>query len=330
MESKRIDYTAPPLLEVKNLKKYFPVRSGILQRAKEWCKAVDDISFSIAKGETVGLVGESGCGKTTAGLSILRLINPTSGQIRFEGTDIMDLEGKQLRETRRQMQIIFQDPFSSLNPRMQIGEAVGEGLRIHKLGSASDRRDQIIALLRRVGLEDYHYKRYPHEFSGGQRQRIGIARALALQPKFIVADEPVSALDVSIQAQMLNLLMDLQKEFDLTYLFVAHNMSVVDHISDRVAVMYLGKLVEIAFPDEIFRQPLHPYSQALISAIPVANPRRKSKRVILEGDVPSPLNPPAGCHFHPRCPVAVDQCSVEEPVLRQVNQDHWAACWLVE
>jgi len=317
------------LIEVKNLKKYFPVRSGILQRTNDWCKAVDDVSFTINKGETVGLVGESGCGKTTVGLSILRLLNPTAGDINFEGTDILSLKGEEFRTMRRQMQIIFQDPFSSLNPRMQIGQSIAEGLRIHGIGTANERRDQVIELMRRVGLEDYHYKRYPHEFSGGQRQRIGIARALALRPKFIVADEPVSALDVSIQAQMLNLLKDLQQDFDLTYLFIAHNMSVVDHISDRVAVMYLGKLVELALPDEIFRQPLHPYSQALMSAIPVANPRRKSERVILEGDVPSPFDPPSGCRFHTRCPVAEDRCKVEEPPLLEIKPDHWAACWLV-
>ena len=317
------------LIEVKNLKKYFPVRSGILQRTNDWCKAVDDVSFTINKGETVGLVGESGCGKTTVGLSILRLLNPTAGDINFEGTDILSLKGEEFRTMRRQMQIIFQDPFSSLNPRMQIGQSIAEGLRIHGIGTANERRDQVIELMRRVGLEDYHYKRYPHEFSGGQRQRIGIARALALRPKFIVADEPVSALEVSIQAQMLNLLKDLQQDFDLTYLFIAHNMSVVDHISDRVAVMYLGKLVELALPDEIFRQPLHPYSQALMSAIPVANPRRKSERVILEGDVPSPFDPPSGCRFHTRCPVAEDRCKVEEPPLLEIKPDHWAACWLV-
>ena len=321
--------SAIPLVEVKNLAKYFPVRSGILQRVRDWCKAVVDVSITINKGETVGLVGESGCGKTTVGLSILRLLKPTSGQILFEGTDLMSLKGEALREMRRQMQIIFQDPFSSLNPRMQIGESVAEGLRIHRIGNARERRDQVIDLLRRVGLEDYHYKRYPHEFSGGQRQRIGIARALALRPKFIIADEPVSALDVSIQAQMLNLLKDLQQDYDLTYLFIAHNMSVVDHISDRVAVMYLGKLVEIATPDEIFRQPLHRYTQALMSAIPVANPRRKSKRIILEGDVPSPFNPPSGCRFHTRCPVAEPRCAVEEPTLNEVRPGHAAACWLV-
>ncbi len=329
METTMTQNAPRTLIEVKNLTKYFPVKRGILQRTKEWCKAVDDVSFTINHGETVGLVGESGCGKTTVGLSMLRLITPTSGEIHFEGTDILALEGDELREMRREMQIIFQDPFSSLNPRTPIGQSVAEGLQIHKIGTPRERRDQVFELLRRVGLEDYHAKRYPHEFSGGQRQRIGIARALALRPKFIVADEPVSALDVSIQAQMLNLLKDLQGEFDLTYLFVAHNMSVVDHISDRVAVMYLGKLVEIATPDEIFRQPLHPYSQALMSAIPVADPRRKSSRVVLEGDVPSPFNPPSGCRFHTRCPVAVDHCSVEEPELLEVQPDHWVACWLV-
>jgi len=317
---------ACPLIEVEHLVKYFPVRRGVFQRTKEWVKAVDDISFTINAGETLGLVGESGCGKTTAGLSMLRLLEPTSGEIRFDGVDVLKLEGESLRAMRRQMQIIFQDPFSSLNPRMLVGEAVAEGLRIHRMGNAQERSDQAIRLLRRVGLEDYHAKRYPHEFSGGQRQRIGIARALALNPKFIVADEPVSALDVSIQAQMLNLLRDLQEEFDLTYLFVAHNMSVVEHISDRVAVMYLGRLVEIAPSDEIFHRPLHPYSKALMSAIPVASPHRRADRIILEGDVPSPFRPPSGCRFHTRCPEAREECSAVEPQLVEVSPDHWVAC----
>jgi peptide/nickel transport system ATP-binding protein/oligopeptide transport system ATP-binding protein len=319
----------PALIDVDNLVKYFPVRKGLLQRTKDWVKAVDNVSFDIQEGETLGLVGESGCGKTTVGLSILRLLDDIRGQIRFDGVDVLKLKGNQLQEIRRQMQIIFQDPFSSLNPRMQIGQAVAEGLRIHRLGSAQERRDGAIELLRKVGLEAYHAKRYPHEFSGGQRQRIGIARALALRPRFIIADEPVSALDVSIQAQMLNLLKDLQEEFQLTYLFIAHNMSVVEHISDRVAVMYLGKIVEIASSDEIFRHPLHPYCQALMSAIPVANPHRKSERIILEGDVPSPLNPPSGCRFHTRCHLATDHCAQEEPQLLQMRPDHWVACWLV-
>jgi peptide/nickel transport system ATP-binding protein/oligopeptide transport system ATP-binding protein len=320
----------PPLVQVKDLVKYFPVRGGLFQRVRGWCQAVDHVSFSIVKGETLGLVGESGCGKTTIGLTLLRLLEPTSGQILFEGQDTLPLKGAQLKALRRQMQIIFQDPYSSLDPRMPVGSSVAEGLRIHRIGSARERADQMIEILRKVGLEDYHAKRYPHEFSGGQRQRLGIARALALRPKLIVADEPVSALDVSIQAQMLNLLKDLQGEFDLIYLFIAHNMSVVEHISDRVAVMYLGKIVEMASSEDIFRRPLHPYTQALMSAIPVPDPERKRQRIILEGDVPSPLNPPSGCRFHPRCPVAIEQCSMEEPVFKEVERNHSVACWLVE
>ena len=318
------------LVEVVDLVKYFPFRSGLLQRVSDHVKAVDHVSFSIIEGETLGLVGESGCGKTTIGLALLRLIETTSGQIFFQGKEISTLKGNELKELRREIQIIFQDPFSSLDPRMLIGESVIEGLRIHRIGSAQDRRDQMVEILRKVGLEDYHAKRFPHEFSGGQRQRIGIARALALRPKLIVADEPVSALDVSIQAQMLNLLRDLQEEFHLTYLFIAHNMSVVEHISDRVAVMYLGKIVEVASSDDIFQNQLHPYTQALMSAIPIPNPRRERSRIILKGDVPSPLNPPSGCRFHPRCPVAFDQCSLEEPELKEVHQGHWAKCWLVD
>ncbi len=318
------------LVEVVDLVKYFPFRSGLLQRVSDQVKAVDHVSFSIIEGETLGLVGESGCGKTTIGLALLRLIETTSGQIFFQGKEISKLKGNELKEFRREMQIIFQDPFSSLDPRMLIGESVIEGLRIHRIGSAQDRRDQMVEILRKVGLEDYHAKRYPHEFSGGQRQRIGIARALALRPKLIVADEPVSALDVSIQAQMLNLLRDLQDEFHLTYLFIAHNMSVVEHIADRVAVMYLGKIVEVASSDDIFQNPLHPYTQALMSAIPIPNPRRERSRIILKGDVPSPLNPPSGCRFHPRCPVAFDRCSLEEPELNEVHHGHWGACWLIE
>lgn len=318
-----------PLVEVNNLVKYFPVRGGLLQRTTGWVQAVDHVSFSIFKGETLGLVGESGCGKTTIGLSLMRLLEATSGQILFEGQDILKLKGAELKTLRRQMQIIFQDPFSSLDPRMPIGESVVEGLLIHKIGSARERNDEMIEILHKVGLEDYHAKRYPHEFSGGQRQRIGIARALALRPKLIIADEPVSALDVSIQAQMLNLLKDLQEEFDLTYLIVAHDMSVVDHISDRVAVMYLGKIVELASSENIFRESLHPYTQALMSAIPMPDRRRRRQRIILEGDVPSPLNPPGGCRFHPRCPVAIPQCSVEEPEFKEAEPNHWVACWLI-
>jgi oligopeptide/dipeptide ABC transporter ATP-binding protein len=275
-------------------------------------------------------VGESGCGKTTVGRTILRLIEPTSGSINFDNTDILTLRGKEMKEMRRNMQIIFQDPYASLDPRMPIGESIAEGLKIHHVGTPRERFETVIEMLRKVGMEDYHARRYPHEFSGGQRQRIGIARALALRPKFIVADEPVSALDVSIQSQVLNILKELQRDFGLTYLFIAHNLSVVEHISDRVAVMYLGKMVEMADRDELFRNPLHPYTQALMSAIPVPDPTLIRDRIILEGDVPSPLNPPGGCRFHPRCPVALDVCGVEEPVFREVSLDHWVACWRVE
>ncbi len=316
-------------IQVKNLKKYFPVRGGVLQRVVAWVQAVDDISFTVRDGETLGLVGESGCGKTTVGRTILRLTEPSGGKVLLDGTDVFSLRGKALKEMRRNMQIIFQDPYASLDPRMPIGESVMEGLKIHGIGTAAERYDKTIAMLRKVGLEDYHARRYPHEFSGGQRQRIGIARALTLQPKFIVCDEPVSALDVSIQSQVLNILKDLQQEFGLTYLFIAHNLSVVEHISNRVAVMYLGKMVELAGRDELFRNPLHPYTQALMSAIPIADPRIKRERIILKGDVPSPLNPPSGCRFHPRCPVAMEVCSRQEPQFQEVSPEHFAACWRV-
>jgi oligopeptide/dipeptide ABC transporter ATP-binding protein len=318
------------LVQVKNLVKYFPVRGGVLQRVVAWVQAVDDISFTIRQGETVGLVGESGCGKTTVGRTILRLIEPTSGEVTFDGTEVFKLRGRELKEMRRNMQIIFQDPYASLDPRMPIGESISEGLKIHNIGNTHERFQTVIEMLRKVGMEDYHARRYPHEFSGGQRQRIGIARALALRPKFIIADEPVSALDVSIQSQVLNILKELQREFGLTYLFIAHNLSVVEHISDRVAVMYLGKMVEFADRGELFRNPLHPYTQALMSAIPIPNPKIKRERIILQGDVPSPLNPPSGCRFHPRCPVAFEHCAIQEPPFREVSQDHWAACWRVE
>ncbi|HNT25649.1 MAG TPA: dipeptide ABC transporter ATP-binding protein [Anaerolineales bacterium] len=318
-----------PLIEVKELVKYFPVRGGLLQRTVAWVQAVDNVSFFIRQGETVGLVGESGCGKTTVGRTMLRLIEPTSGSVTFNGTDILSLQGRDLKDIRRHMQIIFQDPYASLDPRMPIGESIAEGLKIHKIGTPRERFETTIEMLRKVGLEDYHARRYPHEFSGGQRQRIGIARALALRPKFIVADEPVSALDVSIQSQVLNILKELQREFGLTYLFIAHNLSVVEHISDRVAVMYLGKMVEMAARDELFRNPLHPYTQALMSAIPVPDPTLKRERILLEGDVPSPLNPPGGCRFHPRCPVALDVCNQEEPPFRDVGKEHYVACWRI-
>jgi len=318
------------LVEVEHLVKYFPVRAGLLQRVVNQVKAVDDVSFVVRKGETLGMVGESGCGKTTVGRSMLRLIEPTSGSVRFEGKDVLALKGKELKAVRRDMQIIFQDPYASLDPRVPIGESVIEGLHIHKIGTPKERTDIMMETLKKVGLEDYHARRYPHEFSGGQRQRIGIARALALRPSFIICDEPVSALDVSIQSQVLNILKDLQSEFGLTYLFIAHNLSVVEHVSDRVAVMYLGKMVELTTREELFRNPLHPYTKALMSAIPVPNPRLKRQRVILKGDVPSPLNPPKGCRFHPRCPVAIEQCSQEEPQFLEVNPDHFVACWLAK
>ncbi len=318
------------LVEVKHLRKYFPVRGGILQRVVGWVQAVDDVSFTIRAGETLGLVGESGCGKTTVGRTILRLIPATEGKVFFDGHDVFALNRDELKRLRRNMQIIFQDPYSSLDPRVPVGDSIAEGLLVHGIGDRRQRHEIVIETLEKVGLTAEHARRYPHEFSGGQRQRIGIARALALRPKFIVCDEPVSALDVSIQSQVLNLLRDLQREFGLTYLFIAHNLSVVEHISDRVAVMYLGKLVELADRDELYRNPLHPYTQALMSAIPIPDPRLKRERIILKGDVPSPLNPPSGCRFHPRCPVAFDLCSQQEPEFREVGAGHYAACWRVE
>lgn len=318
------------LLVVKNLVKHFPVRSGLLQRTFAWVKAVDDVSFAVKSGETLGMVGESGCGKTTIGRTILRLIEPTSGEVSFNGQDVIKMKSPELKPLRRDMQIIFQDPYASLNPRIPIGESVMEGLQIHNIGHPKERWEVAINMLKKVGLEEYHARRYPHEFSGGQRQRIGIARALALNPKFIVCDEPVSALDVSIQSQVLNILKDLQSEFGLTYLFIAHNLSVVEHISDRVAVMYLGKMVELAERDVLYREPLHPYTRALLSAIPVAHPDQKRERTILKGDVPSPLNPPKGCRFHTRCPIAVEKCSQEEPQFKEVRPGHYVACWLAE
>ena len=319
---------AQPLLEVRNLKKHFPINRGIFSKTVGYVRAVDGVSLDIQKGETLGLVGESGCGKTTAGRSILRLIEATSGTVRFDGQDVLNLDKRALRALRRRMQIIFQDPYSSLNPRMTIGGMLGEALKIHKLTNGRNTGDRIAELLDTVGLRPDYARRYPHEFSGGQRQRIGIARALAVSPEFIVADEPVSALDVSIQAQIINLLQDLQVQFGLTYLFVAHDLSVVKHISTRVAVMYLGKIVEIADSGDLYANPRHPYTRALLSAVPVADPRVKNQRTILKGDVPSPANIPSGCPFHPRCPEREDACTRTLPDLLEIEANHSVACIL--
>ena len=326
---------AAPLLEVDNVVKYFPVKAGILQRTVAQVQAVDGVSFDVRRGETLGLVGESGCGKTTVGRVVLRLIDPTAGRILFEGEDIARLGRRELKAYRRRMQIIFQDPYSSLDPRTPIGESIAEGLKVHGIGTPRDRRAQVLEVMHKVGLETYHYRRYPHEFSGGQRQRIGIARALVLKPDLVVCDEPVSALDVSIQAQVLNLLRDLQREFRLTYIFIAHNMSVVEHISDRVAVMYLGRIVEVADRETLYRDPRHPYTEALMSAIPVPDPALRRRRIILRGDVPSPVNPPSGCRFHPRCWLREQLgnpgiCATQDPPLRPFADGHIVACHFAE
>ncbi len=318
---------AETLLKVKNLVKHFPVKGGVFSKTVDKVHAVDGVSFEIASGETLGMVGESGCGKSTTGRCVLRLIAPTSGQIWFDGKDVTDVNTVQLRALARDMQIIFQDPYASLNPRMTVGDIVGEAMIIHKLAAGAKERDErVVELLETVGLHPDHLRRYPHEFSGGQRQRIGIARALAVKPKLIICDEPVSALDVSIQAQVINLLEDLQEKMGLTYLFIAHDLSVVEHISQRVAVMYLGRIVEIAPSRDLYTTPRHPYTEALLSAVPIPDPTVKRKRVVLEGDVPNPINPPAGCHFHPRCPRAQERCRVEAPLLREMAPGCQAAC----
>jgi oligopeptide transport system ATP-binding protein len=318
------------LLQVRNLKMHFPITQGIIiQRRIGAVKAVDGVSFDIIRGETLGLVGESGCGKSTTGRAILQLYRPTEGEVHFEGEDLIALKGEQLRRMRRRMQMIFQDPYASLNPRMTVGDIIGEPLVVHGIAKGKERRERVQELLRVVGLNPYFVNRYPHEFSGGQRQRIGVARALAVQPEFIICDEPISALDVSIQAQIINLLEELQDEFNLTYLFIAHDLAVVRHISDRVAVMYLGKIVELTDRVELYENPLHPYTQALLSAIPIPDPvvEEERRRVILEGDVPSPSSPPMGCNFSTRCPMVMDVCREKEPEFVEVSEGHWAACF---
>jgi oligopeptide transport system ATP-binding protein len=317
-----------PLVEVKSLKKYFPIRKGVLQREVARVHAVDDVSFAVKEGETIGLVGESGCGKSTLGRCIVKLLDPTEGDVVFQGRSIAKLGARAMRPLRRQMQMVFQDPYASLNPRKRVGTIVGDPLRIHRIGDRAGRKKQVEELLEAVGLSPEHYNRFPHEFSGGQRQRIGVARALALRPKLVVADEPVSALDVSIQAQMINLLEDLQEEFSLTYVFIAHDLGVVRHVSDRIAVMYLGKLVELSPAEELYTRPIMPYTEALLSAVPIPDPdlSEQRDRIVLEGDVPSPINPPSGCRFHPRCRYATEVCSQIEPPLTDYGNGHLAAC----
>ena len=318
--------TKDDLLVVQGLKKYFPVKGGLLRRTVAQVKAVDNVSFTIKRGETLGLVGESGCGKSTTGRTILRLLPHTDGQVTFEGRDVLAAKGRDLKSLRRDMQIVFQDPYASLDPRIVVGESIAEGLKIHGIGNTKERNDRVRQVMQKVGLRPELARRFPHEFSGGQRQRIGIARALIMEPKLIVCDEPVSALDVSIQAQVLNLLRDLQHELGLTYLFIAHNLSVVEHISDRVGVMYLGGIAELADREELFRNPLHPYTKALMSAIAVPDPTVRRERILLQGDVPSPVKPPPGCRFHTRCPIAIDICRVEDPAFVDYGGGHFAAC----
>ncbi len=315
-----------PLLEVKNLRKYFPIRGGIFSRVVANVKAVEDVSFNVERGEVVGLVGESGSGKTTVGRSILRLIEPSAGEVLFDGVDVTKLSKAHMREYRKRMQIIFQDPFASLNPRMSVGDIIGEAMTIHNLARGKEREQRVAQLLERVGLSPSHMRRYPHEFSGGQRQRIGIARALAVDPQFIVADEPVSALDVSIQAQVVNLLQDLKEELGLTLLFIAHDLGVVEYISDHVIVMYLGRIMEIAPAKELYANPIHPYTEALLSAVPIPDPTVKRERIILQGDIPSPINPPSGCVFRTRCPIATKECADVVPPLVEVTPGHFKAC----
>jgi oligopeptide/dipeptide ABC transporter ATP-binding protein len=323
-----VSTSGAPLLELKHVKKYFPIKKGVLQHEVARVHAVDDVSFAVREGETLGLVGESGCGKSTLGRTIVRLLEPTEGQIIFRGTEIEDLGPRRLRPLRREMQMVFQDPYASLNPRKRVGTIISDPLKIHSIGDKSERKATVEQLLETVGLSPEHYNRFPHEFSGGQRQRIGIARALALRPKLIIADEPVSALDVSIQSQMLNLLEDLQNEFKLTYIFIAHDLGVVRHVSDRIAVMYLGKLVEVSPAEELYQRPIMPYTEALLSAVPIPDPdlARKRERIVLEGDVPSPINPPSGCRFHPRCRYATQVCTEIEPPLTDYGNGHLAAC----
>ena len=316
------------LLEVKNLKKHFPIKGGVFSKTIGHVYAVDGVSFTLRRGETLGLVGESGCGKSTTGRTVLRLIEPTDGEVLFENQRVTDLDKGEMRSLRREMQIIFQDPYASLNPRMTVGSIIGEPLEIHKIAKGAEKEEQVASLLQKVGLRAEDMRKYPHEFSGGQRQRIGIARALGLNPKLIVCDEPVSALDVSIQAQVINLLGDLQEEFGLSYLFIAHNLNVVEHISNRVAVMYLGKIVELASDVDLYANPQHPYTEALLSAVPIPDPTITKKRIILEGDVPSPINPPSGCHFHTRCPYKEKICEEVEPEFKNIGGDHWVACHL--
>jgi oligopeptide transport system ATP-binding protein len=322
--------THQKLVEVRGLKMWFPIMRGILQKHVADVKAVDGLNFDVYQGETLGLVGESGCGKSTTGRAILQLYKPTAGAVLFEGADLVKLQGEDLRKMRRRMQMIFQDPYASLNPRMTVGSIVAEPLEVHNIGTKAERVERVRELLKVVGLNPYFINRYPHEFSGGQRQRIGVARALAVNPAFIVCDEPISALDVSIQAQVINLLEDLQEQFGLTYLFIAHDLSVVRHISNRIAVMYLGKIMELADNEELYLNPMHPYTQALLSAVPIPDPaiEEKRQRIILEGDVPSPVNPPKGCNFSTRCPKALDMCKEQEPEFRDYGDGHWAACWL--